>query len=321
MRATILKPISCVLCSGWQGTRKNFWIFLKFSGVQRRPHFFAGIHRHLLPSRTPLLHHHRRCGTVGTGRNRFASCGFHSHSGKIRQTARRTGTVRLPMWAGLSIGDQDHGSGSNGFEIYFPNGIKIGSLEYKGTGDPTDTLNYVLTDSLFSLLQVFKSTGGAITDVMTYPGMDLNNNGLREVVVNFKPGTGTGIDTLWSGKPLKKGTYAFFVLEWGDISVSVEFPNIVPDQFSLDQNYPNPFNPSTTIKFHVPSQSPVTIKIFDIVGREIRTLIGGTPYKAGNHEVVWDGKDNAGATVSTGTYFYRMDADKFSVTRKMMVLK
>lgn len=236
----------------------------------------------------------------------------------IKRISSSTWTLAANVWGGLSAGNQDHGTGTDGSEVYLPNGNRIASFEYKGSGDPTDSLNYVFYDSLFVLTQVFKSSGGAITDVMTYPGMDLNNNGLREVIVNYKPGT---TDTLWSGKALKRGTYGFFVLEWGAISVSVEFPNVVPDQFSLDQNYPNPFNPSTTIKFHVPSQSPVSIKIFDIVGREIRTLIGGTPYQAGNHQVLWDGKDNAGATVATGTYFYRMDADNFSVTRKMMVLK
>ena len=235
---------------------------------------------------------------------------------------KRISKKGLGSWGGLLAADQDHGNGTDGFEVYFPNGGRIAALEYKGgTADPADSTSYVLYDSLFTLGQVFKSFGGAITDVMGFQGMDLNGNKKREVLVNYKPGA---TDTLLSGQALKKGTYSFFFVEWGDsatIVTSVGNTDFIPDHFSVDQNYPNPFNPSTTIRFHVPFTSDVTLRIYDVLGREVQTLLDNKSLNAGNHEVVWDGKNRAGLPVASGNYFYRFDGKDFSVTRQMVLLK
>ncbi|MBI3005318.1 MAG: T9SS type A sorting domain-containing protein, partial [Ignavibacteriales bacterium] len=222
-------------------------------------------------------------------------------------------------WGGLSWGDQDHGRSSDGFEIYIPNGQKVASLEYKGSGSPTDSVNFTLSDSLFSLGQVFKSSSGAITDIVTWNGMDLNGNGRREIVANYKPGT----DTLKSGEALARGTYAFFVLEWGDSStvVSVAGYEGPVTQYELDQNYPNPFNPTTTIRFLLPTSGTASLRIFDINGREVRTLFANKEFDAGRSTVQWDGRNNAGKPVASGTYFYRLEVGSYSNTRKMILLK
>ncbi|RMG94891.1 MAG: T9SS C-terminal target domain-containing protein [Chloroflexi bacterium] len=93
----------------------------------------------------------------------------------------------------------------------------------------------------------------------------------------------------------------------------------------LHQNYPNPFNPSTTIVFSLPYNSPtgqarITLQIFDITGRKVRTLID-SDLPAGNHVVQWDGTNDAGQPVSSGLYFYRLNAGKFQQTRKMLLLR
>lgn len=95
----------------------------------------------------------------------------------------------------------------------------------------------------------------------------------------------------------------------------------IPEVFDLKQNYPNPFNPTTVITFSIPEASQVSLKIFDILGREIKTLM--SDYKAGgNYSVQWDGKDNSGNIVQSGTYFYRLIAgDKTSAVKKLIFLK
>ncbi|HEX6790338.1 MAG TPA: FlgD immunoglobulin-like domain containing protein [Candidatus Krumholzibacteria bacterium] len=88
----------------------------------------------------------------------------------------------------------------------------------------------------------------------------------------------------------------------------------------LEQNMPNPFNPTTAIRFSLASKENVTLAVYDIAGRLVRSLVNGTR-EVGSHEMTWDGRDNAGASVSSGVYFYRLDAGKFSQTRKMVLLK
>ncbi len=100
----------------------------------------------------------------------------------------------------------------------------------------------------------------------------------------------------------------------------VNDPNIVPIEFFLSQNFPNPFNPSTTIRFGLPVQEKVTLKVYDILGREIKTLIN-EELRPGYHSVEWDGTNDYGVKVSSGIYIYRITAGKFVKSMKMMMLK
>ena len=94
----------------------------------------------------------------------------------------------------------------------------------------------------------------------------------------------------------------------------------LPEDFALFQNYPNPFNPITTIRFTLPANSPVTLKVFDITGREIQTIMSSTMV-AGTHEVRWNGRNSAGLPVASGVYLYRLEAGKHVITRRMVLLK
>ncbi|MEE9269160.1 MAG: FlgD immunoglobulin-like domain containing protein [Candidatus Krumholzibacteria bacterium] len=99
--------------------------------------------------------------------------------------------------------------------------------------------------------------------------------------------------------------------------VSVTIPRGV---FRLFQNHPNPFNPSTTISYDVPLRTRVTLRIFDVSGGLIRTLVNGAQ-PAGRRSVTWDGRDNSGRRVASGIYFYRLHANGFSGTRKMVLIE
>jgi hypothetical protein len=89
---------------------------------------------------------------------------------------------------------------------------------------------------------------------------------------------------------------------------------------SLSGNYPNPFNPETTIRFSVAKAEPVTIEIYNVKGQLVRTLVNEVK-AAGEHSVVWNGKDNRGSSASSGVYFYKMRAGKFSSSKKMILMK
>lgn len=110
------------------------------------------------------------------------------------------------------------------------------------------------------------------------------------------------------------------ILQEASGQVGVFDPNVVPNTFFLSQNFPNPFNPSTIIRFGLPAAEKVTIKVYDVLGREVKTLIN-EELRPGYHQVEWDGTNNYGARVSSGIYIYRMVAGKFVKTMKMMMLK
>jgi hypothetical protein len=95
---------------------------------------------------------------------------------------------------------------------------------------------------------------------------------------------------------------------------------IIPTRTALNNNYPNPFNPSTRIAFDMANDGRVRIDIFDVRGARVTTLTNAD-YKAGSHYVEWSGKDEAGRNVASGIYFYRMQTEGFSETKKMMMIK
>jgi hypothetical protein len=102
--------------------------------------------------------------------------------------------------------------------------------------------------------------------------------------------------------------------------VSVEDDGFIPEEFSVSQNYPNPFNPSTTINFSIPQQSRVVIKVYDIMGREIKTLLNEDK-SPGSYSAQWNGENSYGTRVATGIYFYRVNAGNLTQVKKMILLK
>jgi hypothetical protein len=89
----------------------------------------------------------------------------------------------------------------------------------------------------------------------------------------------------------------------------------MPDHFALSQNYPNPMNPSTTISFNLPVKSFVSLKVFDMLGREVASIIS-QELPAGTYARQW----NAGK-MSSGVYFYRLQAGSFTQTKRLVLLK
>jgi len=93
-----------------------------------------------------------------------------------------------------------------------------------------------------------------------------------------------------------------------------------PMEFRFVQNVPNPFNPVTRIAYHVPYESAVSIRVYDVGGRLVRTLVDRVT-DPGRHVAVWDGRTDSGGTVGSGVYFCTMEGPDFRESRKMMLLK
>jgi hypothetical protein len=90
--------------------------------------------------------------------------------------------------------------------------------------------------------------------------------------------------------------------------------------FALGQNVPNPFNPGTRIRFSIPRPLHVTMRVYDVAGRLVTTLVDRN-YPAGSHSVEWDGKDRRGVSAASGVYFYKIVAGADVATRKMVLLR
>ncbi|MCP4708745.1 MAG: T9SS type A sorting domain-containing protein, partial [Planctomycetes bacterium] len=94
----------------------------------------------------------------------------------------------------------------------------------------------------------------------------------------------------------------------------------IPTVYSLSRNYPNPFNPRTTIQFALPEAGQVKMTIYNSTGQVVKTLVDAE-MEAAYHSVQWDGTNDSGQTISSGVYFYKMEAGEFTQTQRMMLLK
>lgn len=129
---------------------------------------------------------------------------------------------------------------------------------------------------------------------------------------------------VWAGALALYGSYLFASGYAGEVwrypltqllNVVKNRPGQIPSEYVLNQNYPNPFNPSTLIKYQLPKDSRVTIKVYDILGREVATLVDGVE-SAGYHEVTFDG-----SRLASGVYFYRLTTPGYTEVMKMLLVK
>jgi hypothetical protein len=123
--------------------------------------------------------------------------------------------------------------------------------------------------------------------------------------------------SLHGSVPETQGQDPMFILHIVPANVtSLEDGEVMPTEVELAQNYPNPFNPSTMIRYAVPSQSAVTLEVFDILGRQVATLVNNQVMPAGRHSVSFD----AGRFAS-GVYVYRLVVGEKVMTKRMVLIK
>ncbi|GEM_PF-2925611 len=207
---------------------------------------------------------------------------------------------------------------------------------------------YIFNPTYLDFVSIWESTSGNdfLIDSVTISG----NTGVAETDLTY----GTGEDTTIVSD--ENGDYSFMVpYDWGGALVpsktgyafipdTIVFANVVmctdtndftpslvlnveedagsviPKAYSLEQNSPNPFNPSTVIHFAIPRAGAVSLKVYNIVGQEVTELFNGI-LPAGGFRTTWDGTDMNGKSVSSGVYFYRLQASDYAETKKMLLMK
>ena len=190
-------------------------------------------------------------------------------------------------------------------------------LDFNGCSQAADTI----------ALPDIDPTDGCNTEVMIYEG----SSGNQSVVFYKMHNAGhywPGVDHNWASQGPANTDFLADVEIWRFFnSDSFEVPvgiaeglNQIPPGYYLHQNYPNPFNPTTTIQYSLPEAGLVNLKIVDIRGKEVMTLLKAN-MEQGNYEVQWNGMDDSGNPVSTGVYFCRLQSGDYTRTIKMIYLK
>ena len=156
-------------------------------------------------------------------------------------------------------------------------------------------------------------------------GFDIERASLSQdwETIGFVPGFGTTTESKaysYVDKKLNSGNYSYRLKQIdfdGSFSYSdvIEVEVVTPSTFALEQNYPNPFNPSTTIRFSIPVETEVRLSVFNALGQEVAEIINSR-LKEGYHEVDFDA-----VSMTSGIYFYRLEADKFVDVKKMIIIK
>ncbi len=164
---------------------------------------------------------------------------------------------------------------------------------------------------------------------------DVDGDGQNEVAMSFQavPDSVYEINEVWNADSTRydrtvvsvapNPNRVFMRVLSGD-GISTRISNdrvIVPSDFELHSNYPNPFNPSTTFSFTLPLDKRVSVRIYDMTGRLVRTLINDEAYVQGTHSVIWNGLNDAGIGVASGQYIYTLEWGQFRQARRMMLVK
>ena len=139
---------------------------------------------------------------------------------------------------------------------------------------------------------------------------DLVEKGITDIYVDEENNKIRGIITHFSDIALAQKTDVPTIAEKDDL----------PGGFSLSANYPNPFNPRTTISYSLPEASHVKITIYNLIGQHVKSLVNELK-PVGTYYIVWDGTDASGISVTSGLYFYRIEAGNFNQTKKLMMMK
>ncbi|GJQ62589.1 MAG: hypothetical protein SCALA702_16420 [Melioribacteraceae bacterium] len=228
-------------------------------------------------------------------------------------------------------------------------GYNVTKVEYKGSGDVLDMGSYN-TEIVFegAELQFFfvdyYDSAGVVDTVYrespfvskVYAGADMDGDGNMEVLTTYQSVADSITYTYYtyqdSSLSFEKDSTVknesdqavnIRVLEWtGPNGLSDGgYAFVTPDDYKLDQNYPNPFNPTTTINFTLPVDKRISLKVYDILGNEVKTLINNEEMAEGTHQAAWNGTNNAGVKVASGTYIYTLKFGNFQKSAKMTLLK
>jgi hypothetical protein len=224
----------------------------------------------------------------------------------------------------VSMDDRDTGPGIPiNIPLNISNGSNIYGFEMKVEFDHTllefDTL--VLSELMDNYLLIYNSdTDGELIVAASGGNPDGETGSFGTLTFNvsdnFSDETVVSITRLrWNEGPEVEDPASMIV----SYALGID-SELLPDKFALHQNYPNPFNPITTLRYDLPENSLVNIIIYDLLGRQVKSLINQTQ-EAGFKSVLWNATNDYGKPVSAGVYLYQIQAGEFVQTKKMVLLK
>ncbi len=255
------------------------------------------------------------------------------YDGQDYDAGRKPKYLRIAEWIGGQGGDPED-----------PASYRLSEVEFDIT--PFDTLfNVVVRDSAGTITVYHENAGdfGAFPTnrpeeisptSVSFLG-DADGDGMIEVAVGFygiNDSLAT-IDQVWDGgagfyrRSVRSRVAAqhrpvFRIFELTEsFGVNAEARIVLPTDYHLSSNYPNPFNPSTQFNFTLPIDKTVSVRVFDVAGRLVRTLVDRQRLPAGAHTATWDGLGDGGMPVASGSYVYTLEYGNFRLARKMTLLK
>ncbi|NUO81362.1 T9SS type A sorting domain-containing protein [candidate division KSB1 bacterium] len=209
---------------------------------------------------------------------------------------------------------------------------------YAGEPDIFSGSNIVVKDSL-GVITTSQSINGTFASKVQAEwngqAIDFDNDDNYELIASFQSNqdsivtlnltwnvTANKYDTVRTAIKNQK-SWAFQRFEFNGPSgvEEHEVSFVTPEHYVLEQNYPNPFNPSTTITYSLPLNKKVTLRIYDMMGRVVRTLVDDQMQSAGRYKVQWDGRNQHGTRVASGVYLYALEFGNFKKTKSMTLLK
>lgn len=220
----------------------------------------------------------------------FADWGEGTSDAAGQEGGGTTATTGDATWLHRFSADQNWASAGGDF-----NTTPLATLSVGGTGSYT-----------------WESTSALVALVQDWLDNPENNFGLLIRGDENSTGTAKRFDTRENAT---EGNRPVLNVEFSGVQVSTEDENELPTTASLDQNFPNPFNPTTNIQFTLPSASQVRLNVYDILGRQVATLVNGVR-AAGEHQVSFDASG-----LSSGIYIYILEGNGFSLSRKLTLIK
>ncbi len=174
--------------------------------------------------------------------------------------------------------------------------------------------NKTITDSIVSVSETVSAAGKTFYNCITLSESHIDSTGTAVQQDFSYYAYGVGLVKNQRTIPLNQANTSELI-EYVTTGIS-EYPiNSTPQKYSLSQNYPNPFNPSTVIRYQLPVNSSVTLKVYDVIGREVAIVVNEVK-EAGSHTVQFNG-----SSLSSGVYFYTLKAGSFTTTKKLLLMK
>ena len=230
---------------------------------------------------------------------------------------------RIPTYGGgnlrnLVIADPDH-DGNIDLMMTGKTAGQVYDMEYKGTGDPADSTSWDMKVIFDIYAECANDLGISVDSALSilspninygYPAGDMDKDGKDEyVLVNYSSDFGAWPNdgTIW-------------IVENG-IASSVRFDgNAIPKKIVLGQNYPNPFNPTTRFSYALQRSGNVSVVIYDLLGKKVRTLVDSYQ-TAGSYSAEWDGFTDTGVEAASGTYIYKLKTNETEISKKMNLIR